>query len=92
MQELSEHNHLYGSYVKDDLARLQYQHGLKYWPSLSEVVQAVGSDAEMAEVTANGPATAAATESRKPGRSDFVKAFRARIDDNRVRECGFING
>ena len=90
IHEASEHNHLYESYVKDDLARLQYQYDLKYWPSLSEVVQAIGSDAEIAEVTANDPATAAATESRKSGRSDFVKAFLARIDDNRVRGCGFI--
>lgn len=75
--------------MKKDVDRLQY-HDFKYWPALSEVVQAIGADAEMAEVTANDPVTAAATESRKSGRSDFVKAFLARVDDNRVRECGFI--
>jgi hypothetical protein len=48
------------------------------------------TDAERAEVTAYDEATAVATESPKSGRSDFVKAFLARIDDNRVRECGFI--
>lgn len=90
VNEASEHNNLYESYVKDDLDRLQYQFDLKYWPALSEVVQAIGTDAEMAEITANDPATAAATESRKSGRSDFVKAFLARVDDNRVKECGFI--
>lgn len=57
---------------------------------LSDVLRAIGSDAQMAEVTANDPATEAATASRKSGRSDFVKAFLARIDDNRVRECGFM--
>jgi hypothetical protein len=90
VHEASEHNDLYESYVKDDMDRLQYQYDLKYWPALSEVVQAIGIDAERAEVTANDPATAVATESRKSGRSDFVKAFLARIDDNRVRECSFI--
>jgi hypothetical protein len=90
VHEASKRNHLYESYIKDDLDRVQYQYDLKYWPALSEVVQAIGRDAEMAEVTANDPATAAATESRRSGRSDFVKAFLARIDDNRVRECGFI--
>jgi hypothetical protein len=47
----------------------------------------------MAEVTADDPATKAtkaATESRKSGRSDFVKALLARVDDNRVREYCFI--
>ncbi len=86
----SEHNYHYESYVKDELERLQYQFDLKYWPALSEVVQAIGADAESAEISANDPATAAATESRKSGRSDFVKAFLARVDDNKVREYGVI--
>jgi len=90
VHEASEHNYLYESYVKDDLERIHGQYDFKYWPALSEVVQAIGTDAEMAEVSANDPATAAATESRKSGRSDFVKAFLARMEDNRVKECGFI--
>ncbi len=90
VHEASEHNYHYESYVKDDLERLQHQYDLKYWPALSEVVQAIGDDAERAEVTASDPATAAATESRKSGRSDFVRAFLARLDDSRVRKCGFI--
>jgi len=90
LHEASEHNGLYDSYVKEDVERLQYQYDLKYWPPLSEVVQAISTDAERAEVTAADPATAAATESRKSGRSDFVRALMARLDDNRVRECGFI--
>jgi hypothetical protein len=90
MHEASEHNYLYESHVKEQLDRIQYQYDFKYWPPLSDVIRAIGSDAEMAEVTASDPATAAATASRKPGRSDFVKAFLARIDDNRVRECSFI--
>lgn len=90
VHEASEHNYQYESYVKADLERLQYQFDLKYWPALSEVVQAIGTDAERAEISANDPATAAATESRKSGRSDFVKAFLARIEDNKVSECGVI--
>lgn len=90
VHEASEHNGLYESYVKPDVERLLYQFEPKYWPTLSEVIQAIGIDAEMAEVTANDPATEAGTASRKSGRSDFVRAFLPRIDDNRVRECGFI--
>ncbi|RJX81184.1 hypothetical protein [Pseudomonas sp. LS-2] len=91
VHEASEHNGHYESYAKEDVESLQYRYDSKYWPSLSEVIQAIGTDAEMAEVTANDPATEAATASRKSGRSDFVRAFLARIDDNRVRECGFIS-
>lgn len=90
VHEASEHNYQYESYVKDDLERLQYQFDLKYWPALSEVVQAIGTDAGRAEISADNPATAAATESRKSGRSDFVKAFGARVEDNKVREYGVI--
>lgn len=90
MHEASEHNYQYESYVKDDLVRLQYQYDLKYWPALSEVVQAISDDAQRAEITASDRATAAATESRKSGLSDFVRAFLARLDDSRVRRGGFI--
>lgn len=57
---------------------------------MSESIQAIGASAERAEVTAYDEITAVATESRKSGRSDFVKALLARIDDNRVRAHGFI--
>lgn len=88
--EASEHNHLYGMFVKDEIDPIQGQYDLKYWPSLSEVVEAIGRDAEEAGVIANDPATAAATGSRKSGISDFVGALIARIEDNKVRECGPI--
>lgn len=90
VHEASEHNYHYESYVKEEVERLQYQYHPKYWPTLSEVVQAIGTDAERAEVTAYDETTAVATESRKFGRSDFVKALLARIDDNRLSACGFI--
>ncbi|MGP5355657.1 hypothetical protein [Pseudomonas helleri] len=90
VHEASEHNGLYESYVKEDLDRLQYQFDLKYWPPLSDVLQAIGTDAERAEVTATDPATAAATASRKSGRSDFVRAFMTRIDGSRIKNCGYI--
>lgn len=90
VHEASEHNYLYECHVKEKLDRLTYQYDLKYWPSLSEVIQVIGSDAEMAEITANSDATAAATESRKSGLSDVVKAFQARLDDCRVRKHGFL--
>lgn len=90
LHEASEHNGLYESYVKEDVERLQYQYDLKYWPPLSDVIQAIGTDAERAEVSATDPTTAAATESRRSGRSDFVRALLARLDDNRTGECGFI--
>jgi hypothetical protein len=86
----SEGNHLFEWHVKEGLDALRYQYDLKYWPSLSSVVEAIGEDAQNAEVYAQDPATASATESRRPGLSDFLKAFFARMKKSSVSEHGFI--
>lgn len=86
----SEANHLFEWHVKEHLDSLQGQYDLKYWPTLSAVVQAIGEDAQNAEVYAQDPATASATESRRPGLSDFLKAYFARIKDNSISAHGFI--
>ncbi|WP_447747766.1 hypothetical protein [Pseudomonas nicosulfuronedens] len=62
-------------YVQEHTEALQSQFGLKYWQSISSVVDAIGADAINAEVKASDSATVAATESRRSGRSDFVKAL-----------------
>ncbi|MBW3504677.1 hypothetical protein [Pseudomonas sp. NKUCC02_KPG] len=43
--DASEHNYLLESYVKAELNTLQYQYDLKYWPSLSSAVEAIGFNA-----------------------------------------------
>lgn len=86
----SEEIHLFEWHVKERLDALKGQYDLKYWPPLSAVVQAIGEDARNAEVYARDPATASATESRRPGLSDFLKAFFARMKDNSVSAHGFI--
>lgn len=80
----SEGNYLFEWHVKEGLDALKYQYDMKYWPPLSAVVQAIGEDAQSAEIYARDTATASATESRRPGLSDFLKAFSARIEDNSV--------
>ena len=41
-------------------------------------------------VEANDPATAAATQSRKPGISDYVKALLVRIEENTFASNGLL--
>lgn len=86
----SEEIHLFEWHVKERLDALKGQYDLKYSPPPSSVVQAIGEDARSAEVYARDPATASATESRRPGLSDFLKAFFARMKDNSVSAHGFI--
>ncbi|MDD2130880.1 hypothetical protein NP856_17100 [Pseudomonas sp. 17391] len=90
ISQASEHNHLHEFHVKEELDSLRYNYGLDYWPTLSLLVEAIGLDAENAEVVANDPATAAATESRKPGLSDYVKAVLVRIEENTVSSHGLL--
>lgn len=90
ISQASEHNHLHEFHVKEELDSLRYTYGLDYWPTLSLLVEAIGLDAENAEVVANDPATAAATESRKPGLSDYVKAVLVRIEENTVSSHGLL--
>ncbi|WP_234710501.1 hypothetical protein [Pseudomonas amygdali] len=86
----SEQNYLHQFHVKDELEPLRYQYSLDCWPSLASFVEALGLDAENAEVEANDPATAAATESRKPGISDYVKALLVRIEENTFSSNGLL--
>lgn len=86
----SEGNHLFEWHVKERLDALQHQYDLKYWPLLSSFVEAIGENAHSAEVYAQDSATASATESRRPGLSDFLKAFFVRLKNGSVSEHGFI--
>lgn len=83
-------NGLFESYIEKQLDKLTYQFDLKYWPSISEFVTAIGADAGKAVTVANGPTAIAATEGRRSGLADFLKAFEASLDSNRVRRHGWI--
>lgn len=69
---------------------MRYQYDNKYWPDLNAVVEAIGVDAENAEVYAHDVATASATSSARPGLSDFFRALLAHIEENLVSEGGLI--
>ena len=83
-------NHLFEWHVQEPLDALRYQYDNKYWPDLSAVVEAIGVDAEHAEVYAHDVATASATSSARPGLSDFFRALLAHIEENLVSEGGLI--
>jgi len=90
VEEASEDNGLFRSHVKGKLEKLTYQYDLKYWPSISKVVAQIGINAANAVTVADDSAASAATEARRPGLADFLKAFEAELDRNRVENIGFI--
>ncbi|MEO8644679.1 hypothetical protein [Pseudomonas sp.] len=90
VEDASEGNGLFSSHLKDKLDKLTYQYDLKYWPSISKVVTLIGINAANAVTVADDSAASAATEARRPGLADFLKAFEAELDMNRVKNIGFI--
>lgn len=79
----------YQQWVKGSLDSLTAQFDLKYWPSLSEVAQAVADDAARAVPLPHDEITHAGTEGRA-GLADSFKAFFAAIADAAARNYGFL--
>ncbi|HGW5084984.1 TPA: hypothetical protein ACWL5R_003526 [Pseudomonas aeruginosa] len=69
---------------------MTYQYDLKYWPSITKVVAQIGINAASAVTIAEDSAASAATEARRSGLADFLKAFEAELDKNRVENIGFV--
>ncbi|KPZ08380.1 Uncharacterized protein ALO40_03366 [Pseudomonas syringae pv. viburni] len=88
IEAAAKSNYLFTSYVQERLDALHGQFDLKYWPSLSDFLQELASDAEDAVIEATDPLTAAATMASRPSRADFIKALLAAIDENTGRNHG----
>ncbi|MBJ9976930.1 hypothetical protein IAE35_10635, partial [Pseudomonas sp. S75] len=86
----SEGNGLFGSYLKEKLGGLTHQYDLKYWPTISKVVEQIGIDAAKAMTVSRDSSASAATEARRSGLADFLKAFEAALDRNRMGNNGLI--
>lgn len=83
-------NPLYGTYIKKPLRALKGQFDLKYWPSPSACLAAIGGDAEQAELEATDSVTAAATEGSRASLADFFKGWFEAIEENGTDDGGFI--
>ncbi|MES2282504.1 MAG: hypothetical protein V4542_13915 [Pseudomonadota bacterium] len=81
-------NHRFTSYVQLHLDALRAQYDLKYWPELSDFLQEIARDAEMAETQALDPLTAAATAASRSSLADFVKALLAAIAEQGAEQYG----
>jgi hypothetical protein len=90
IEAASEDNYLFKSYIKERLDALTGQFDLKYWPSLSQFLQVVASDAQHADTEATDPLTAAATAATRPSRADFFKALLAAIEENSADNYGLL--
>ncbi len=71
--------------VKELLVPIQGQYDLKYWPSIDQVIAALGKDAEAAQSYPHDSLTEAGTESVRPSISDTVRALIRAIEEQRDR-------
>lgn len=90
IESAAKGNHLFKSYVQEHLEALVTRFDLKYWPTLSDVLRALASDAEAANTEATNPLTAAATAASRASLADFFKALFAGIEENSVRSYGHL--
>lgn len=88
IEAASQQNFHYQTYLKETLDALHHQFDLKYWPSLSECVQVLASDAAKADTTAIDPVTAAATAAARSSKADFFRALFSSIEENRNEKYG----
>lgn len=90
IEAAAEHNHLFQSYLSEDLQRLRGQFDLRYWPTLTEILDELSLDAEGAVAEASDPLTAAATEGTRSSLADCFKALLVAIEENTVENCGHL--
>jgi len=88
IESASRGNYLFQSYVQEKLDALRGQFDLKYWPSLSDFMRELASDAEKADTEATDPLTAAATSAARPSKADFFKALFASVEENSAENYG----
>lgn len=81
--EAARNNPRFTSFVQEPLEVLRSQFDLKYWPSISDFVSVLGTDAARATVYAHQSLTAAGTASSRPSRADFFRALFQFIEENR---------
>ncbi len=80
----SQDNGWYESWVKEPLDHLQCRFDLKYWPSLADLVDAIGGEALDVDIAPTDAITGAATSSSKRSKADSFRAIMAAIHDERT--------
>lgn len=81
IDQAAESNHLFKSWVRDELRTLRGRYDLKYWPRIADFVDVLAVDAAAAKIEVCEPITEAATSSQRPSRADFFKALFAAVEE-----------
>lgn len=88
LEAASEGNYRFQSFILKPLRALSGQYDLKYWPSLSDFLRVIASDAENADTQATDTLTAAATVAARSSQADFFKALFVAIAEESAESYG----
>lgn len=86
----AEKNYSYQYWIKEQLEVITRQFDLKYWPSLSEVVQVIADDAARATPKPHDSVTEAGTEGPRAGLVSTFKAFFVALEESSARTFGLL--
>jgi len=90
IEAASADNGFFQYHLKEELLPLRSRYDLKYWPSLADIVRVIAQDANYADTDATDPLTQAAATGSRGSRADFFKALFASIEENSVRNHGYL--
>lgn len=90
IEAAGSNNVLFEGWVRDRLSALQGEFLLKYWPSLHEVMDELGRDADQANVEFVDPIMKAATTTKRVSKAAFLRGLFTAIRKNSVEESGPI--
>ena len=75
INDAAQDNYLFQSNPKKQFNQLFYQYDLKYWPNIAQVIDAIGIDADCADIEASDSITEAGTKSTRSSVVDTIRAF-----------------
>jgi hypothetical protein len=68
-------NWFFESFVENRVSKIDGEFSSKYWPTIPQVIQAIGRDASDARVQPSDEVTAAAIRGTRRSKADFFKAY-----------------
>ncbi|MCB1385951.1 MAG: hypothetical protein KDJ29_13925 [Hyphomicrobiales bacterium] len=90
IDDASSQHGRYNLFLREPLTALSCQYDLKYWPSLSDCILALSRNAADGKVRASDPLTEVATKAMRRSLADFLKAFIASLEEQKIQNGGLI--
>ncbi|MEM8848585.1 MAG: hypothetical protein AAGE03_00985 [Pseudomonadota bacterium] len=88
IDDASQDNGFYNSWLKERLSVLRGQFDMKYWPNVEQIVTAIGEDAGRAQIAPIGDMAEVAVQSPRPSKASFLRILFRKIEDAKGDDDG----